>query len=82
MARRPRNHQPPHTNPPARTTPTQEPPVSDQQEIDKLISAGDHVASIARRCADAAYGRDPNPPTPDTVNAVLTAWRNAVYDAK
>ena len=25
MARRPRNHQPPHTNPPARTTPTQEP---------------------------------------------------------
>lgn len=56
--------------------------MNDRKKIDKLISAGNHVASIARRCADAAYGRDSNPPTPDTVNAVLTAWRNAVEDAK
>lgn len=49
--------------------------------LSHLVSAGNHVAAIARRCADAAYGRDQNPPTPDTVNAALTAWRNAVEDA-
>lgn len=49
-------------------------------ECSHLISAGNHLASIARRCADAAYGRGPAP-TPDTVNAVITAWRNAAADA-
>jgi len=55
LARRPRNQQPPHTNPPARTTPTQEPPVkflgttSDDDYVTNGAVVGGHVANLTTR---------------------------------
>lgn len=52
------------------------------KRVAHLISAGDHVAFLLRWAADAAYGRRADAPTPDRVNAVLTAWTNAAADAQ